>query len=181
MTIKTEDELLADFADGKLRGVDGVAAVSIRDFIDSLGVGGTLYGTSVDPDDPLNRINMNLVTGWQPFEWFTNSIDTKGLNEDLSQGHFTLGAGTDGNIKVGATLGVTSDIDGWVEIAITKNGALTPYRMRRTLTAGGTGCFSVLGSGQAAAGDTVGLAIRPSGSPPADTVALMAGQFRVFR
>ena len=181
MAIKTADELLDEFADGKLRGVDGVTASANRDVIDSLGVGGTLFGTSNDPDDPLDRINMNMTSGWQVFSWFTNSIDTKGLTEDLSQGHFTLGTGTDGNIKVGATLSVTSEIAGWIEIAVTKNGALTPYIMRTNLTENGTECFSVLGSGDAVAGDTIGLAVRPSGAPPTDTVALMGGQFRVFR
>ena len=179
MTIKTEAELLTSLADNQVRAITPEA---LRDAIDSgYAVGGTLYGNSNDPDDSGDRINMNMASGWQPFEWFTDSIDTKGVSEDLTQGHFTVGAGADGLYKVDVAIGVTSGIAGWIEIAITKNGALTPYRMRRSLTAGGTGSFSLAGSGSVAEGDTIGLAIRPSGTPPTDTVAMSSGQFRVFR
>jgi len=168
MTIKTADELATDFADGQLRGV---TAEKVRNLLDSLNsVGGTLYGNDDD--------TVALTTAWQPFEWFSNSIDTKGLTEDLTQGHFILAAGADGVYAVDVSLGLFSNIAGWVEIAVTKNGGLTPYRSRRTLTAGGDGVMGIVASGNLVAGDTVGLAVRASGTA---TITLRNGQFRAVR
>jgi len=167
MTIKTEAELLAILADNQTRSI---TPADLRDLLDSLSaVGGTMYGNGQDID---------VTTTWQPFASFTNSIDTKGLTEDLTQGHFTLGTGADGVYAVDASLGIFSNFAGWVEIAITKNGNLTPYRKKRSLTAGGDGEFGIPASGNLAAGDTVGLAIRGSA---AGTITLVNGQYRVIR
>ena len=132
-------------------------------------VGGTMYG---------NDQTLPLTTAWQPFPSFTNSIDTKGLTEDLPNGQFTVQAGADGVYAVDVSLGVFSAFAGWVEIAVTKNGNLTPYRSRRTMTAGGDGVFGIVGSGDLVAGDTVGLAVRGSGT--ADITSRNA-QFRALR
>lgn len=167
MTIRTLTELQTDFADGQEFTID---PQKFRDLIDSLiGIGGTMFGNGVD---------INLTAAWQPFSWFTNSIDTKGLAEDLAQGQFTLQAGADGVYAVDASLGLFSNLAGWVEIAITKNGNLTPYRKKRTLTAGGDGEFGIPASGDLVAGDTVGLAIRASGTA---TITCVNGQFRAIR
>jgi hypothetical protein len=167
MTIKTIDELNTDFADGQ---VATITAQKIRDLLDSLAsIGGTMYG---------NDQSIDLTTAWQPFAWFTNSIDTKGLTENLTQGHFTLAAGTDGVYAVDVSMGFFSNVAGWVEIAVTKNGNLTPYRSRRTLTAGGDGVSGIVANGNLVATDTVGLAIRASGEA---TITLRNGQFRAIR
>ena len=153
-TIKTRAQLEQDFADGQLRGID---AQKLRDFLASMGVGGTMFATEVPLD----------VTGaWAPLDIFTESIDSRGINEDLATGEFVIGAGADGVFAVDVNLGVNyaAGPTGWIEIAITKNGALTPYHMKRTLTAGGDESMGVLGSGNLAEGDRVGLAVRASGT-----------------
>lgn len=167
MTIRTADELQTDFADNQTRNI---TEENLRNLADSLiAVGGTMYASGE---------TVSITTGWQPFAAFTASIDTKGLTEDLPNGQFTLSAGAGGVYAVDASLGIYSNFAGWIEIAITKNGALTPYRKKRTLTAGGDGEFGIPASGDLADGDTVGLAIRGSGN--AD-VTLTDGQFRAFR
>ena len=72
----------------------------------------------------------------------------------------------------------SSNMAGWIEMAVTKNGALTPYRSRRTMTAGGDGVMGIVASGDLVAGDTVGLAVRASG---AASIILRNGQFRAVR
>ena len=95
MAIKTLTEILADAADNEEWGI---TPAMLRDAFDSLvGIGGTMYGNDVDP--------VNVTAAWQPFEWFTNSIDTKGLTEDLTQGHFTLAAGAGGVYAVDVSAG----------------------------------------------------------------------------
>lgn len=167
MTIKTLDELNTDFEDNQTRGI---TAAKIRDLLDSLvAVGGTMFG---------NDVPMALTGGWQPFEWFEQSIDTKGLTEDLTQGHFTIGAGANGVYAVDTTVALSSNQPGTLSLAITKNGQLTPYRVSRDVAANDTGSVSITATGTLAAGDTVGLAIDASG---AATVQLEFAQFRAFR
>ncbi|MBT8115843.1 MAG: hypothetical protein KJP04_10690 [Arenicella sp.] len=167
MAIKTLTEILAALPDNQTRAI---TEETLRDAFESLvAVGGTMYGSAVD---------ITATTAWQPFAWFTASIDTNGLTEDLTQGHFTLGAGAGGVYAVDASLGIFSNFAGWVEIAVTKNGNLTPYRKKRSLTAGGDGEFGIPASGNLADGDTVGLAMRASGNA---TITLVDGQFRAFR
>ena len=142
----------------------------LRDIVDSLiGIGGTMYAAEE---------TIAITTSWAPFAFFTNSIDTKGLSEDLDAGHFTLGAGADGVYAVDTSLNVFSPFAGWVEIAITKNGALTPYRDVQDITTDGRAKLSIPASGNLAAGDTIGLAIRGSGNA---NITMTSGQFRTIR
>ena len=167
MAILTRAGLLAALPDND-SGV--ITPEVLRNVVDSLiGIGGTMYG---------NDEVLPVTTAWAAFPAFTASIDTKGITEDLPNGQFTIGAGGDGVYFVDASLGVFSAFSGWIEIAVTKNGNLTPYRKKRTLTAGGDGEFGIPASGNLVAGDTVGLAIRASGN--AD-VTLTNGQYRVIR
>ena len=172
MTIKTRDELNADFADGAIRGTASeLTAAKIRDFIESLGVGGTMYASDV----PLP------VTGsWVPVATFTDSIDTHGITEDLVTGEFVIGAGADGVYGVSVAMGVfyPAGPSGWVEFAITKNGVLTPYRAKTTLAAGEDVILSIVGSGNLAEDDRLGLKVRASG---ATTLTLTNGQLRTIR
>jgi hypothetical protein len=155
-TIKTRSELEADFADGQLRTI---TAQKIRDFIASLGVGGTMFATEVP---------FNVTTNWEPVTIFTNSIDTRGINEDLITGELVVGAGADGVFAVDIALGafLAAGMPGWLEIAVTKRSndvdppTLTPYRMKRTLSVNGDGSMSIVASGNLVAGDRIGLAAR---------------------
>jgi hypothetical protein len=168
MTIKTRAELEADFADGQLRGI---TAEKIRNFIDSMGIGGTLYANDVPLD----------VTGvWTPVTIFTNSIDSRGITEDLVTGEFVIGVGADGVFAVDVVIGLSypAGPTGWVEFAITKNGTLTPYRMRQTITAGFEAPIPLIGSGDVEAGDRLGLAVDAAGAASLNITAI---QYRVIR
>ncbi len=167
MTIRNETGLQELFADNSQREIN---AQMIRDFVKSvIGIGGTMYA---------NDQTISITTNWEPVTVWTDSIDTKGLSEDLVTGTFTIATGADGVYAVDVSTGIFSAFAGWVEIALTKNGALTPYRKKRTLTAGGDGEFGIPGTGNLAAGDNIGLAIRGSGN--ADII-LTSGQYRAVR
>lgn len=166
-TIKTRAELEADFADGQFRTI---TAQKIRDFIASLGIGGTMYASAVP---------FPVTGAWAQVDIFTNSVDTRGINEDLATGEFVIGAGADGVFAVDMNLGIYYDTgpSGWIELAITKNGAITPYRMKQTITADGDDSMGLLGSGNLVAGDRIGLAVRAAGS----TTLTATIQFRALR
>jgi len=167
MTIRTEDELKTAYSTAGFRQIDGSLHA---DSVDSrFAVGGTMY---------VNDVDIDVTTAWAPFIWFSASIDTKGLQEDLAQGHFTILAGADGTYAVDVALGIASNFAGWTEIAVTKNGALTPYKAKRSLTAGGSGVTAIVASGNLAETDTFGLAIRGSGNA---TVQCESCQFRGIR
>ncbi len=167
MTIQTESELLAALADNQTRDID---AAKLRDVVESImAVGGTMYCD----DEPIA-----LTGAWQPFSAFTQSIDTKGLNESFSDGHFTVGAGAGGVYTVAAKVNLTAPGPGTIMIAVTKNGALTPFRDSLTFATGEDKSLVVFGSGSLADGDTVGLAIDSSA---AATVNIDFAQFRVSR
>jgi hypothetical protein len=167
-TIKTRSELEADFADGQLRTI---TAQKIRNLIASLGVGGTMYA---------NNVILPVTGTWEPVTIFTNSIDSRGIADDLPAGEFVIGAGADGVFAVDVAVGISYPVGpiGWMEFAITKNGALTPYRMRRTLTSGDEGSLSIIGSGNVIAGDRLGLAVDAAGSANIDITSI---QYRALR
>lgn len=170
-TIRTKAELLAIFDDARLRGVDGIDPQDIRDLVMSLGVGGTMYA---------NDVPLDVTGAWAPVTAFTNSIDTSGITDDLVTGEFVIGAGADGVFGVSTSMGIFYPVgpDGWVEFAITKDGALTPYRAKVTLSAGGDEIAPIIGSGNLAEGDRIGLAVRASGVA---SLTLNNGQFRAIR
>ncbi len=167
MTLRTKAQLLALLSDNNQRAI---SPEKVRDLVDSLmAVTGTMYG---------NDQTVDVTTTWQPLVAFTTSIDTYGLQEDLVAGEFIVQSGGDGVFNVDASLGVYSAFAGWLEFAITKNGLLTPFLKKRTLTAGGDGVFDIVGSGNLAEGNTSGIAIRASGN---GSVTLTNGQFRLTR
>ena len=165
-TIKDDDTLLGELTVGGFRNN---TVQTIRDTIYSKGVGGTMY---------VNDVDIDVTTAWAPFIWFSNSIDTKGLQEDLTQGHFTVQTGAGGTFAVDVIFGVGSIFAGWIEIAVTKNGSITPYKTKRSLTAGGSGVSGIVASGDLVSTDTFGLAIRASGNA---TVQCESCQYRGIR
>ena len=166
MTLKTETELNTDFADGQFRAN---SAARIRNLIDSkFAVAGTMYATDE---------TFNVTTAWGVFNVFTASIDTKGVTEDLVNGRFTVGAGAGGTWAVDFQASTTSIVTGWVEVALTKNGALTPYRSRRRVD-DTDGSFSIPATGNLAVGDTFGVAIRGQGNA---TITVNSAQLRGIR
>jgi hypothetical protein len=172
MTIKTRDELNAEFADGAIRGTSSeLTAEKIRDLIASLGVGGTMFA---------NNQTLPLTGTWTPVTIFTNSIDSYGIADDLPAGEFVIGAGADGVFAIDVAIGISypAGPTGWLEFAITKNGAVTPYRMRRHLVAGDEGSMSIVGSGNLAAGDRVGLSVDAAGNGSVDVTSI---QYRALR
>jgi hypothetical protein len=154
MSILTEAELNTALADNQTRSI---TPSHIRDLVDSvIAIAGTMYASGVDLD-----ITTAYVPA-APFPFFTNSIDTKGLTEDLTKGHFTVTKG--GVYKAEATLCIDSPFNGEITLAIVKNGALTPYEVTYTVTSGVKIPFLVSGTGTLVDGDTVGLAIKGSGN-----------------
>ena len=169
MAISTRAELEAEFADGQLRTV---SASKVRSLIDSLGVGGTMFA---------NNVPLALTGVWTPVTVFTNSIDSRGITEDLVTGEFVIGAGADGVFAIDVAIGISypSGPDGWVEFAVTKNGALTPYRSRRKLIAGDEGSMPpIVGSGDVIAGDRIGLSVDAAGNGSIDLTTI---QYRALR
>lgn len=167
MTIKTESELNTDFADNVNRDI---TEENLRDFAESvMAVGGTMYATNV---------SLDITANWAPITVFTDSIDTKGITEDLVNGVFTIGSGADGTYLVFAVLNIDSTFAGDISVALTKNGALTPYQSTYTVQTGIKVPFIISGSGNVAAGDTLGLGVKGSGSA---TVTLVHGSLRASR
>jgi hypothetical protein len=167
MTIRTESELLSIFSDNVNRDI---TPQDLRDLVDSLvAVGGTMFA---------NAKPIALAGGWEEFAWFDQSIDTKGLAEDLLLGHFTVQTGADGLYAVDTTVSLSSQAPGTLQLAITKNGSLTPYRVKRDVSANDTGSVSITATGPVIAGDTIGLAINAQGAANVD---LEFAQFRAIR
>lgn len=167
MTIKTEAQIAADLADNQARAI---TPEKIRDFADSvIGIGGTMYATDVP---------LAITNAWAPITAFTNSIDTKGLTEDLLNGKFTVDAGAGGTYLVFGILNIDSAFAGDISVALTKNGALTPYVTTYTVQAGVKVPFIISGTGDLAEGDTIGFGIKGSGNA---TVTLVHGSLRASR
>ena len=168
MTILTETELNTALADNASRSI---TPADLRDLLDSvMAVAGTMYANTVD---------VTVTTAYvpaTPFPFFTNSIDTKGITEDLTKGHFTVLKG--GTYKAEATLCLDSPFAGEITIAITKNGAITPYEVTYTVASGEKIPFVVSGTGTLVDGDTIGLAVKASG---AATVPMVHGSLTVTR
>jgi len=171
MTLRTEAQLDALFPDSALRdGPDEIVAEKIRDLIKSvMAVGGVMDGAGE---------TISMTTSWAPLAAFTHSSDTKGITEDLDTGQYTILSGGAGFFAIDVSLGVYSSYAGWIEIAVSKNGGLTRYKKKRTMTAGGDGVFDIPAGLSLAEGDIVGIAVRGSGT--AD-VTMTDGQFRVIR
>ena len=166
MTVKTKVELDADFADGQSRTI---TATKIRDFIDSIGVGG-LMSCSAE--------SVAVTTNWAAFSGFTDSIDTKGVTETLATGLFTLGAGADGIYTATASMGMTLAAgSGDVTIGISKNGAAPTYTKTVTMNTGEYVDVTVIGGGSFVEGDTIGLGWKAT----ANTNLTVTGQFRIKR
>ena len=167
MTIKTQDQINADLADNQTRSI---TPENIRDFADSvIGVGGTMYATDV---------TLDVTAAWEPITVFTNSIDTKGLTDDLVNGVFTVDAGADGTYLVFGILNIDSAFGGDISVALTKNGAITPYITTYTVQAGVKVPFIISGTGDLAEGDTIGFGVKASGSA---SVTLVHGSLRASR
>ena len=167
MTIKTETELNTSFADNAARSI---TPENIRDFADSvIGIGGTMFASDVP---------LAITASWEPITAFTDSIDTKGLTEDLVNGVFTVDAGADGTYLVFGILNIDSAFAGDISVALTKNGALTPYQTTYTVQAGIKVPFIISGSGNLEAGDTIGFGVKGSGSA---SVTLVHGSLRASR
>ena len=132
-------------------------------------VGGTLF---------VSGGSMPVTTNWAAVTAWSNSIDTKGLNEDLVAGNFVVGTGAGGVYAVDVSMSILAPGNGWIEIAVTKNGGLTPYRAKRQMVINNDGSFGIVGSGNLVSGDTIGLAVRASGNA---TVDVTYGQYRAIR
>ena len=123
-------------------------------------------------------VPLAITAGWEPITAFTDSIDTKGLTEDLVNGVFTVDAGGDGTYLVFGILNIDSAFAGDISVALTKNGALTPYQTTYTVQAGIKVPFIISGSGNLVEGDTIGFGVKGSG---AASVTLVHGSLRASR
>lgn len=167
MTIRTLPELQQDFVDNSSRAI---TPTKLRDFADSvMAIGGTLYA---------NDVILSVGTSWTAVDVFTNSIDTKGLTENLLNGEFAIDPGADGTYMVYSQLCLDSDQTGDLDLAIVKNGSLTPYQVTYRAVAGIKSPFPISGTGNLVAGDTIALALR---APAAATVTLVHGSLRLTR
>jgi len=171
MTLNTETELKDVFTDDALRGeASEITAEKLRDFVTSvMAVGGVMYGSG----QPIA-----MTTSWAPLTAFTASSDSKGIAEDFVTGRYTIMPGADGLFAIDVSLGIYSDYAGWIEIAVTRDGSLTPFRKKRTMTAGRDGVFDMPVGLSLEQGDRVGVAVRGSGNA---TVTMTDGTFRVIR
>lgn len=169
MTVKTEAELNTDFADG----FRTITASQLRDFVDSkFSIGGIMSCQDV--------LSAAITTSYAAFTFFTNSTDTKGVNEDLAQGLYNVQAGADGSYVVDVSMGIVANFNGWVQIAIVKNSSnlIFGQRRKRTFALNDAGSLDIVGGTQLAAGDTIGLAIRSNVS---GTINIEDATFRIGR
>lgn len=167
MVVKTRSELEAGVPDNNTRAI---TPANIRDVIDSLGVGGVLFG---------NGLTQAITTSWAPFTAFDSTLNTRGVSADTGTGLFTLGAGADGFYHVSVCMTLDIPGNGWINLALSLNGGLTNFRTGEiTVTANEAQQFVILGSGSLSAGDTVGVAIDGSGSATAN---VNSAQFAIDR
>ena len=171
MAIKSLTQVLTDFTNS---GPRQITAEMLRDFANSvIGVAGTLYASDV---------SVAVTTAWAAIQ-FTNSIDTKGLTPELADGRFLIESGAGGVYKVEASLCFDSASNGEIQLALVKNGALTPYVTTYSVIAGKKLALPLSGTGNLADGDTIGVAIKASGNatPPLSTVTLVHGSLIATR
>lgn len=148
----------------------GITKQNLSDVIYSAyQVGGTLYYSDVD---------LPVTTAWAAFPAFEDSRDSKGLEEDIPNGRFTVGVGAAGTYKMVATIGLVSPAAGWVEIAAVRNGSLVGYNMPIDVDANRRTQIVIAGTGAVQEGDTIGLAIRASANA---TITGTHGQFTLAR
>ena len=180
MTIKSRDMLLADFADGALRGTSSeLRAAKIRNFIDSLGAGGEMYASNVDP--------VPVTTNWAPITVMTGVRRTYGITAQLAAGTFTvIGNGVDdsgaGIYTVDLAFLIASTVPGWVEIGMSKDGntPLEGQSVSRTFVGGDEKWFVLPTGHDFDIGETIGIGIRASGNAPTQ-MSIISAHFRVLR
>jgi len=167
MALRTLAQILSDLPDNQARQI---TPEILRDCFSSLvAVGGTLYSTDVTAP---------ITTAWGAFAGYEASQDTKGLTPDLVNGQFTVGEGAGGLYAVDASVSIVAPANGRVEVALAKNGALTPYRAIVDLAANQARQFVVQGSGDLAEGDTIALTWKGPGNA---TITVLSAQFRAVR
>jgi hypothetical protein len=165
MTIKTRAELEADFASGQFRGV---TAEKIRNLIDSLGVGGVLYGTG----------EQAITTAAAPITAYIGS-NANGVVADEELGTLTVPDGGDGFYQVVCVVSMTIPATGQIELRLRKNGNNTPFRTGAVnVVADEPFQLVLLGSGNLVAGDEVAVYIQGSGSV---TATVDSVQFQIDR
>jgi len=166
MAIKTLTQITAELTNS---GPRQITAEILRNLIDSvIGVAGTLYASD---------ISVAVTTAWAAIQ-FTDSIDTKGLTPELTDGRFLIESGAGGVYKVEASLCFDSAINGEVQLALVKNGLLTPYMVTYSVIANKKLALPLSGTGNLADGDTIGVAIKASGNA---TVTLVHGSLIATR
>lgn len=170
MTIKTKDQLYADFPDDALRDQpNAITATKIRDLIDSLGVGGILYGSGTQA----------ISTSVQAFTAYTDSNRSKGVSADDAAGTLTLQAGADGFYQVMFVVTMTIPGNGQVQLRLRKNGTNTPFKSGAIdIIANEQKQIVVAGSGDLIAGDVIDVSIQGSGTA---TATVDSCQFQIDR
>lgn len=168
MTIRTLDQIQQlDLVDNATRAI---TPEHLRNFADSvMAVGGSMY---------INDTTMGVTTSWQAISGYSNSADTKGITENLTTGIYTIGTGADGPYMVSAMICLSSPATGDLDLAITKNGSLTPYQVTYTATANSKQPFPIFGGGNLVAGDEIAIAIKAAGNI---TIDLIHASFRLSR
>ena len=172
MTIKTIDQLEADFASGVFREH---TAEKIRDLIDSLtGVGGVMSGS--------NNI-LDIEDTYKPFDGFDTSIDTKGVTDNVPVAEYTFQAGADGIYALDVSLGIeTGPTGGTIDISLFKNGTQLIFNRTRAFATNDQGSMDIAGGFRFAATDTIQLGMKASGTPPPGQLpTLVDGTFRIIR
>ena len=166
MTVKTEAELNTDFADG----FRTITAAQLRDFVDSrFAVGGILHG-----QDNIQGV----TTGVTDFASYDASLDTKGVNENLVDGTYTIQTGADGSFSMAFVAVIEAAGAGAIEFGLHKNGVVLPFRCSLPILANTPTLFSVIGGTSVVATDVLG--VKWQGSANA-SVTVHDTQFRVVR
>ena len=160
MTIRTLQEIQQfDLVDNTARAI---TPLQLRNFADSvMAVGGSMY---------CNNTTLNVTTSWAAISEYTNSVDTKGVTESLANGTYTIDAGADGAYMVSAMICISSPNTGDLELAITKNGGLTPYQVAYTAVANQKMPFPIFGGGVLVEGDEIAIAIKAAGNVTVDLI-----------
>jgi hypothetical protein len=127
MTVQSEDSLNALLPDNQQRLITPAV---IREFNESVfAVGGLMMTRALDGVKP--------ASGWQEFVWMDRSSDTKGIQEDLSRGVFTIddlsGAvppgDASGSYVMDAIVSVIPTVDCGLRLGFNIKGVLDPdYR-----------------------------------------------------
>jgi hypothetical protein len=153
------------FVDNQTRAI---TPASLRDLLESLvGVGGTLYG---------NDLTQAVTTAWGPFTAFNGAAGTKGLS--AAGGIVTVGSGADGLYSIDVVVSFSSPGAGALELALSKNGAITPFKAKVDVLANKFSQFVITGVGELVEGNTFALAVKASG---AATLTIYSAQMRAVR